>query len=358
MTSVRIVVFGQGFARSVVLPCLRHVPGAQVVGMASPSLARLRETAAAFGVAAVSDDHREILDRTRPDLAIIATPPHRHAEQAIDALRAGCHVLCEKPMALDSAEAGRMVEAAAARPDRLALIDHELRLLPARVRLAQLVADGELGRLQRLEYFMHSSFRRRPEQPWSWWSDAGCGGGMLGALGSHAVDALRRLGGEIVEVRGRLETGAPARPDPATGVPRPITADDVAEAWLRFASGAQGTFLLSALEAERIHRLTLSGTEGWAQLEEQRPLRVARRDMEPQPVEIPEELPSSSELGIPDTDWARAFLRLARALVSAIAEGGDLPAAASFADGLAVQRVLDAVRISAAREAWEPVVSR
>jgi predicted dehydrogenase len=355
MESVRIAVFGQGFARSVILPCLRQVSGARVVGLAGRSAERLRVTSAEFGIELASTSHREILERGRPDLAIVATPPHLHAEMAIDALRAGCHVLCEKPMAVEAGETARMVAQSERRADRLAWIDHELRFLPARARLLERIERGDLGRILRAEYVLHTPLRRDPASPWSWWSDAACGGGIWGAIGSHAVDALRLLCGEIAAVRGRLVTAIPERTDPETGRPRRVTADDVAEAWLSFASGASGTITLSAVEAARVHRLTVSGEAGWAQAEEQRPLLVASGREPARAEPIAEALPASAALGIPDTDWARAFLRLARRMTEAIRTSRGAPEAAGFRDGHRVQRVLDAVRRSAAVDAWVEV---
>jgi len=358
MQRVRVVLFGQGFARTTVLPCLRQVPGAEVVGIASPSLDRLRETAAQFDIPAVASDHREILERTRPDVAIVASPPHRHAEMALDALDAGCHVLCEKPMALDAGETARMVDAARARPGRLALLDHELRFLPARERLAALAHGGALGELRRAEYILRAPSRRDPAYPWSWWSDRSAGGGVLGAIGSHAIDALRHLLGEVAEARGWLETLVAQRPDPAGGAARPVTADDHAACWLRFASGAVASITLSVTEAERCHSLVLNGTDGWARLDEQGPLLIARGGGRPEREPVPDDLPSSGELGIPDTDWARAFLRFARLIVQAVRAGTPLDGAATFEDGHRAQQVMDAVRRSSADGGWEPVPAR
>jgi predicted dehydrogenase len=349
MTEIRVAVFGNGFARTVVLPCLRRVPQARVVGIASPNVERARATAAEFGIEQAANDHRAILDRCRPDLVYVVTPPHRHRDQAIDALDAGCHVVCEKPTALDATESAAMLAAARARPDRLALIDHELRFSPARVALRGLVRDGRLGTIHHASYTLLSPGRRDPSTPWTWWSDRACGGGALGAIGSHVVDSLRVLLGEVVETRGVLETFVRERPDPSTGRLRPVTADDLAAAWLRFSSGAIATLTISLVEGERVHRLTLAGSEGSARAEEQQPLRL-QTGRDPQ-IELPAEddLPPSAELGIPDTDWARCFLRLARRTVDAIRDGrAEVPGAATFEDGHRNQLVLDAVRASAA----------
>jgi predicted dehydrogenase len=357
---IRVAVFGNGFAREVILPCLRLVEGIRLAGIASPNQERARATAEAFGIERVAADHREILERARPDLVFVVTPPHRHAEMALDALDAGCHVVCEKPTALTAAESARMLAAAREARGRLALVDHELRFDTKRAALRDLVAAGSLGAIQHATYTVHSVRRRNPEAPWTWWSDAAQGGGTLGALGSHAVDALRALLGEVAEARGVLRTFTKERRDPATGAMRPVTSDDFAAAWLRFESGAIGTILLSTVEGERLHRLTVAGTEGAACWNEQSPLRALfgneARPERWREIPVENDLLQSETAGLPDTDWSQAFLRLARAVAKAIREGsGSVPGAPTFEDGHRNQLVLDAIRESAGKDTWIPV---
>lgn len=356
MDTIRTAIFGNGFARSVILPCLRHVPGVRVVGIASPDLERTRATAAAFGIEHCAADHREILEAARPDLVFVATPPFRHLDMTADALAAGCHCVCEKPMGLDASETARMVAAAAAQPGRIAIIDHELRYLPTRTTLHRLVEEGALGRALHAEYVVRSPGRRDASLPWTWWSDRNAGGGALAALGSHAVDTLRQLLGEVAEVRGHLQTFVGERNDPATGRMRAVTADDYAAAWLRFTSGTFASVSISMVEGERVHRLSVAGTDAVAEVAEQRPLRVGRGRNAPAAVPCDDDLPPSSELGIPDTDWARAFLRMARILAERILAGEPtLPGAATFQDGHRTQLVLDAIRQSAGSARWVAV---
>ncbi len=353
---VRIAIFGHGFARTVILPCLKQVDGIRLAGISSPGIAAVRATANEYGIEVAAADHREVLRSARPDLVFVATPPHRHAEMSIDALRAGCHVVCEKPTALNARESEHMLRTAESFPDRIAILDHELRFLPSRQALRAMVADGRLGQILHAHYLLHSPSRRDPALPWNWWSDHEQGGGALGALGSHAVDSLRAVLGEVVEARGVLATLVPSRPDPVTGRALPVTSDDFAAAWLRFASGAIATVEISTVESERVHRLTLAGTLGSARAEEQQGLCVSFRKGAWEAVPLAEDLPSSEELGIPDTDWARAFLRLARATVAAVREGLDgVAGAATFHDGHENQLVLDAIRRSAEEERWVAV---
>lgn len=348
--TIRTAIFGNGFARTTLLPCLRQAPRFSVVGIASPNLEKVKETAQRFEIPLATADYRELLAEARPELVFVVTPPHRHLEMSIDALAAGCHVVCEKPTAMSRGESERMLQAARARRDRLSLIHHELRFDPGRLELRRLAEEQAFGQVLHATYTVTGPARRNPNGPWSWWSDRHQGGGTLGALGSHAVDALRSLLGEVEEVTGQLATFVPERVDQETGKPRLVTADDQALAWLRFRSGARATLFLSLVEMERRHEITLAGTKGGARWVEQAPLElwdgspeaVTRRSLE-----LGGDLPPSAELGIPDTDWARCCVRFLRRLAQAIDEGAaTLPGMATFHDGHETQRVLDAIRRS------------
>jgi len=356
---IRVAFFGNGFTRSTILPCLRHVDGVRLVGLASPNQDRARETAGEFGIEDVSDDHREVLGRTAPDLVFIVTPPHRHYEQALDALHMGCHVVCEKPTALSGGESEQMWKEAQARPTQIAWIDHELRFDPRRRQLAEWVREGRIGEPLRASYALHSGSRRSRSLPWTWWSDEDQGGGALGALGSHAVDSLRHVLGEVDLVRGTLHTAIKSRLDPVSGQERGVTADDFAGAWLRFRSGLLATIETSVIEGERRHEFSVTGTEGTIRVVEQGPLLASfGPDGGHQSLEEhtpPDDLPSNRELGIPDTDWARSFLRMARALVHSIRSGTPDPVAATFEDGHRSQLVLDAIRRSTETADWTSV---
>lgn len=353
---IRVALFGNGFARTTILPCLRHVEGIALAGLASPNLERAQATGAEFGIEVIAADHREILDRVRPDLVFVVTPPHRHLDMSIDALDAGCHVVCEKPTALNQAESGRMLAAAEKAAGQLALIDHELRMDPRRRDLRDRVAGGKLGSILHATYTLFGTGRRDPTLPWTWWSDSAQGGGAWGAVGSHAVDSLRVYLGEVESARGQLATFIKRRVDPQSGELKTVTADDFAAAWLRFGSGATATITISTVEGQRRHQLTLAGTKGAARLDEQGALAVLDESETWREVEISDDLPTSSALGIPATDWARSFLRFARQIVQVIREGRtEVSGAATFDDGHRNQMVMDAVRESAANEAWVAV---
>jgi predicted dehydrogenase len=349
---VRVGVIGAGFARTTQIPCFQACEATQVVAVASARRERAETLARERGIPCACADWRELVAHPEVDLVSIAAPPLLHEEMALGALRAGKAVLCEKPTALDATQAERMWREARAR-GALALLDHELRFVRARQALRELVRAGELGAVRHVRVVYRSDARASPERAWDWWSDAARGGGVLGAIGSHAVDTLRwLLDEEPTHVLGALATHTPTRRDPLDGQERPVTADEQAQVLLRFGSGAAATLQLSSVEAGRPeHALEVFGARGALRLERTELSRARVGAPRWERVETPpdEALPE----GVPDTEWARGFLRLARSLTGALRTGHTaLPGAATFEDGWRNQQVLDAARRSHARQAW------
>ena len=354
---VGVGILGTGFARSTQIPCFEVTPGIDVVSVYSRDQGRADALAKEFGVPHATNDLDALLARPEVDLVVVSTPPHLHLPHTLAALRAGKHVLCEKPTALHGGEAAEMLAAARA-AGKLHLMDHELRFHPRRRAFQDLVKGGFVGALYSVEYRSAGSFRIDPSRPWSWWSDATQGGGVLGALGSHCVDAIRSWFGEITEARGNLRTMITSRPDPAGGTARPVTADDYAVAWFRLAGGGEGTLSLSAVAREEPWtRVVAHGEQGSLRLDEEN--RVWKRAHgEGAWSEVAADDAPTVPVGsrVPDTVWARAFLLYAAAIRDTLAAGKtELPGASTFEDGLKNQLVLDAVRESARRSDWVAV---
>jgi predicted dehydrogenase len=136
----RVGIVGTGWGARVQVPTFREA-GLEVTAIAGFHRNKTRELAAELKLRA-HDDWREVVSSPDVDLVSIVTPPSEHREMAIAALEAGKHVLCEKPTALNALEAEQMLAASRRFPSQLALIDHELRFLPAwreaRARLPEL----------------------------------------------------------------------------------------------------------------------------------------------------------------------------------------------------------------------------
>jgi len=344
--SVRIGIIGTGFARRVQLPALRLVPGVTVTAIASGSLERARAVAAEFAIPQAFGSGEELARARDVDLVLVSSTPDCHARQAIAALEAGKHVLCEKPMALDVREAERMLEVAARSPG-LARIDHELRYEPNRVAALRLLRAGTIGPLLHLELVLRPYLRGdgRPQAadaPWTWWYDAARGGGILGAVGSHLIDLCRFwTASEVVEVSGRAATLVATRVD-EQGVRRAVTADDYASCVLRFASGAIATITLTTMSGHGPgHFAQLTGPDGTLVLTGETRLEVGRPGKPLTDASATDEL---WERTTPNNMWARSFVRLMRDLVAVLQGRPATGTPATFHDGWAVQRVMDAVR--------------
>jgi predicted dehydrogenase len=351
---IGIGIIGAGFARTTQIPGFRACEGARVVAIASGHRENAERVAREFDIEHVEDDWRGVIARADVDLVSIVTPPSTHMEMTLAALDAGKAVLCEKPMAMNAEEADQMRRRAEEK-GLLALIDHELRFLPGRLKAQAMLRGGEIGNVHHARLHFCSDSRLAPNRKWDWWSDAESGGGVLGALGSHAIDGFRwLLGTEIKQVFCSLMTHIAERPDERTGEMRRVTSDDEANLLLRFedselAKGATATVLLSVVEQGRAqNRLEVFGSEGGLRIEENGGLWHARLGAGDWTRVETIESGALAE-GMRDGGWSRGFTIFSRAIINALREGRNtLEGAATFEDGYRTQLVMDAARRSSA----------
>lgn len=350
---MKVAVIGASFAQAAYLPALRHVPGAEVVAIASGRLASARAAAEKFAIPQAYDDWEAMLDRHPVDLVCIATPTSLHAPQTLKALAMGANVLCEKPTAMDAGEAQAMLDAATA-AGRLHMIDHELRFNPNRARIAAMIAQGDLGEIRHVNIAnIGNSWADPASRPkGDWWSDAAQGGGRLGANGSHQVDMLRWWLGEVAWVTGAAPVIVPARTDKATGAAWTATADDLAWMGLEMQSGALAQVFMSGVAAHNFGNLTqVFGSKGTITLDNaDEKLWFARAGQGFD--EITETDPNAGLAGLNPGIWNVSVVSVLREMAAAIAERRPLLRGATFADGLANQKVLDAVRASGRERRW------
>jgi predicted dehydrogenase len=353
---IRIGIIGAGFARTTQIPGFQACPGAKIVAIASAHRENAEKVARDFGIDHVETDWRTLVARDDVDLVSIVTPVVTHHEITLAALDHGKAVLCEKPMAMNADEAKIMTERAR-EAGVLALIDHELRFLPGRLKMRELLRRGEIGKVRHARTTFRSDSRADPERPWNWWSDSKQGGGALGAIGSHVIDGWRwLLETEVREVSGNLVTHIPERKD-GSGQVRQVTTDDETNLLVRFADGeftegASGNGSMSMVEAGKPeHRLELFGSKGALMIEEGGELWQAKvGDGDWRRVET-----DKGELaaGMRDGGWARGFTAFSRRIVEALQEGRTtVEGAATFEDGYRTQLVLDAARRAHESGCW------
>jgi predicted dehydrogenase len=354
---IRIGIIGAGFAQTTQIPGFKNCEGARIVAIASARREHAAEVAREFDIPNVESDWRSLISRDDIDLVSIVTPVVTHYEMTVAALDAGKSVLCEKPMAMNADEARRMAELARD-AGVLALIDHELRFLPGRIKMRELIHQGAIGKVRHAALTFRSDSRADPNRPWNWWSDEKQGGGALGAIGSHVVDGFRFfLGADVSEVVANLATHIRERKD-HEGHARMVTTDDETNLLLRFtdsefAEGATGSASMSLVEAGKPeHRLEIFGSSGALMIEENgdlwqsnvgegqwRRVEVGRGELAP---------------GMRDSGWGRGFTIFSRKIVDALRAGEiTVEGAATFADGYRTQLVLDAARRSFEKGRWE-----
>lgn len=349
---IKVGVIGTGFARLTQIPAFVNCIDAEVVSVASANLANAEKVAAEFGIEHFTDDWRETVRREDIDLISITTPPNLHREMALFAAENNKHILCEKPMAMNFSEAGEMTKAAKEK-GLMALIDHELRFLSGRQKAYKMIRQGKIGKVIHFKQMFRNASRGKTDIPWNWWSDIEAGGGALGAIGSHAIDSFRWfLDTEITDVFCQLKTNVKERVD-ARGTKRAVTSDDEVNMILKFADSgltrdASGTASLSVVEAGKYdYNCKIFGSEGSIIVGERGELWFAKMGSNKwDQIEIDlGDAPPNARVG----GWSIGFMGFSREIISALKEGRtEILHAATFDDGLKIQRVLDAARESSA----------
>ena len=327
-----------------------------------------------LGWPATETDWKRLIERDDVDLVDVCTPGSSHAEISIAALEAGKHVLCEKPLA-NTVEEARAMAAAAARAATggvRAMTGFNFRRVPAVALARELVAAGRLGAIRHVRGAYLGSHLLDPEIPLLWRLQAEhAGSGALGDLGAHAVDLAQYLAGDqIAGVSALTETFVRERPlADGSGARGPVTVDDAALFIARFAGGALGSFEATRFATGHTEglRVELNGELGsiiW-DLGAFNELRLFDATGDPatqgfRRVQVTRADHPYAGAWWPDghtIGYEHTFTHEVRDLVHAIADGHDpVP---SFADGLQVQEVLDAVQRSATSGAgWTRVGSQ
>jgi predicted dehydrogenase len=344
----RIGIIGVGFGAQVYLPALQS-EGWDVAALCSRNRDTATKVAQAAGVRDVHTDATELISRSDLDAVAITTPPRAHRDLAIAALEAGKHVLCEKPFALDAVQAAAMPAAAQA-SGCTAMVGHEFRHTPQRAYIKQLLAEHYIGNFQlcTIELFLDRCVTAQP-RPLCWKALKADGGGLLGALGSHYIDALRHWLGDVARAWARVDTLRPDLLDAASGRIVRAEADDTFVFTLGFKGGGTATMNASfAASPARGARIVVMGDNGTLIAEQPGPnpmengAVIGSRGGAPlQELRTPGQYTPFTDARDPRL---MAFRLLVRDFTSAI-EHGTSPAP-NFTDGLRCQEVLDAMRES------------
>ncbi|MFN8090886.1 MAG: Gfo/Idh/MocA family oxidoreductase [Vicinamibacteria bacterium] len=237
-----------------VAAALRDCAGSALVTVARARADKAAEFAARHGARRWHADWREVLRDPEVDAVYLATPVRLHAEQAIAAAEAGKHVLCEKPMALDTDGCERIIAAARANGVRLGVAYYRHHY-PVVARLRELLASGEIGEPVHAYAQSFEPFDPGPDHPRAWLlRRSESGGGPMADFGCHRIEVLLDLLGPVAEVHGF----------PAHVRYREREVEDSCTAHLRFRSGATAVLEVSHAAAEPRDTFGIFGTRGSA----------------------------------------------------------------------------------------------
>ena len=256
--ALRIAIIGSAAGIAAThLAALKQFPAGQLVGMADVAAEAGAARAREYGVPFFTD-HRALLAEIKPDLAVITTPHPFHAQLALDCFAAGAHVLTEKPIAVEVAEADQMIAAADAAGKILA-VNFQQRFRPAIERARALIEAGELGALVRvlcIEPWFRTQFYYNSASWRGTWT--GEGGGVLLNQGPHPLDLLCHLAGPPKKVWGWART-----------LGHRMECEDTAQAMLEYPNGAPGYLYFSTVEYGVQRRMQIVGDKAAIELVEE-----------------------------------------------------------------------------------------
>jgi predicted dehydrogenase len=372
-------VIGSGFIGTVHIEALRRI-GVPVQGLLGSTPERGAERARKLAVPRAYGSLEEMLDDPKVELVHVTSPNHLHYAQVKQILAAGRHVICEKPLAMDSGETAELTRLAA-QSGRICAVNFNIRFYPLNQHLRQAVAEGAVGdvRLVTGNYFQDWLLL---ETDWNWRLEPQFGGLLraVGDIGSHWLDLTNFVAGvRVSEVLADLATFVELRHQPAGPVEtfsveraketieRRIATEDVATIMLRYENGARGLVAISQISAGRKNQLRyeIDGSAGAAAWDSEQPdqLWLGHRDrpnellmrnpalMNPAGVNAAA-LPGGHVEGFADT-----FAALFRAVYADVCRGeaSQQPVYATFADGHEEALIGEAVAASAREGRWVTV---
>lgn len=378
---IRVGIVGTGFIGPAHLEGLRR-NNIQVIGLAENTPELAQQKAAELGIAKAYPSFAALLADPQINVVHLATPNHLHYEQAKQALLAGKHVVCEKPLATESRHSAELVRLAAEK--RLVnAVNFNLRFYPLVQQARAMVRADDLGAIYIVQGSYLQDWLLLPSD-WNWRLEPALGGTLraVADIGSHWLDLMSFVTGlKITEVLADFRTFLPVRKKPAKPVEtftgkmlqpsdyldQPIHTEDYASILLRFGNGARGVVTVSQVSAGRKNRVffEINGAKSSLAWDAERPneLWIGRREgcngllLKDPALLAPEaravsSYPGGHTEGFPDT-----FKQLSRKVYQYIRAGEfdakpDFP---TFADGHYELVLCEAIERSAKQSQWTPV---
>ena len=331
--------------------------------------AKTQAFADTWGYESIETDWKKLIARKDIDLIDIAAPNNVHAEIAIAAAKAGKMILCEKPLAMNAAEAAKMTKAveAAKVPN---MVWYNYRRIPAVTLAKQLIDEGKLGKIfhYRAKFLQDWTISADVPQggPGTWRLDASvAGSGVTGDLLAHCIDTALWLNGGIDTVTAMTETSVKERKHALTGKKQKVGIDDASAFLARFTNGSLATFEATryARGHKALYTFEINGEHasiGWDLHDLHRLQWFDHRD--------PGNVRGWRSIHVSDGDqpymknwwvpglqigYEHSFVHQIADFIKGLEEGK--PASPTFRDGLATDLVTDAVLKSARTQRWEKV---
>jgi predicted dehydrogenase len=379
MKQIKVGVIGVGFIGPAHIEALRRLPGIEVTALAHSSDAKAKAKADELGVDLAFGDYRKLLEIQEIDAVHVCTPNHLHFPQARDALAAGKHVVCEKPLAISVKEAEQLVRLADS-SGRVTAVHFNIRYYPLLAHIRAMIAGGELGEI----YAVHGSYLQDwllYDTDYNWRLEPEFSGESraIADIGSHWMDLIESLTGKrISEVCADFATAHKTRKKPLKPVETftgkllkpedykeiPIDTEDWATVLLRFDGGARGVLSVSQVSAGRKNRVyfEINGSKRSVAWDSELPnqMWVGRRDgpnelllRDPSLVHAESRelisFPGGHNEGFPDTSK-----QLFKQFYGAVRAGGPdkKPQYPTFRDGLRELQLCDTIVASNRKRAW------
>jgi predicted dehydrogenase len=380
--AIRTAIFGTGFMGRVHLEALRRLESVEVVAIAGRTLEAAQRLGFGFSVPVAASDYREIIRDPSIDAVHICTPNAQHFVMAKEALEAGKHVLCEKPLATSGSDGDELVRLATQKKLRNCVC-HNLRCYPMVQQMRSLRESGELGEILVLQgtYFQDWLLY---DTDWNWRVDAKAGGASraMADIGSHWFDMAEHVTGlRVNSLCADLQTFHTVRKQPKRAaetfankllrpedyVEMPVLTEDFGAVIFRVGERARGSVTASQVSAGRKNRLSIEiyGTRAGVAWNQERPdeLWIGYRDRGNEIiVKDPSlltpaarsyaDLPGGHSEGYDDT-----FKQLFRRFYASIASPDASPEYPQFVDGVRQLTILDAVLQSHRTRSWADVTA-
>jgi predicted dehydrogenase len=373
-------VIGTGFMGPTHIEALRRL-GVPITGILGVDQAESAKAAKQMSLPRAYEDYQAVLDDPNVRIVHITTPNHLHLDQAMRALLAGKHVICEKPLGMNTTETGELVALSRQYPNQAAVVHFNIRFYPMVLQAREIVRSGGIGEVYHVTggYFQDWLLY---DTDWNWRLVEGEGGRLraVGDIGSHWMDLVHFVTGlEVVSLCADVRTFVPVRKKPRKSVATfkgkeqeapveydevPIRTEDWASVVFHYDNGGRGTMTVSQVDAGRKNRpiFEIAGSKGSITWDGENPaeLLVGSRDHGNEIIQKDPSLltgaaryftgyPGGHAEGYPDT-----FKMLYRAVHDYI-EAGDWSKPKSyptFEDGHLIQNLCETIAQSAQERRW------